>query len=126
MLEQSAYLINARKHGEFDEDLVRAIRASLIDSDNSETTLDNQKKIDKYLKKFDEQQKAKERKDLDRVKASYELVKQDEQRQRENEYFDEIVFDCHTASQIHPGLFRTEVHLLRSDCQLVLGNQQEP
>jgi hypothetical protein len=60
------------------------------------------------------------------LKASYDLVKQDEQRQRENEFFDEIVFDYHNASQIHPGLFRTEVHLLRSDCQLVIGNQHVP
>lgn len=96
--------------------MAQAIQVSLHESDSNETTLDNTNKIDNYLKEFEKRQKKKEEKERDKVKAAYELVRQDEERQRENEFIDEIVFDYNSASQIHPGLFKIEVHQLRTEC----------
>ena len=96
--------------------MAQAIQISLDESDSNEKTLNNTNKIDKYLKEFEKRQKDKEEKEREKVRAAYELVRKDEERQRENEFFDEIVFDYNSASQIHPGLFKIEVHQLRTEC----------
>lgn len=53
------------------------------------------------------------------IKEAYELVRQDEIKQRENQFIDEIEFNCDSAKQIHPDFFNVCVRRLKDSIQLI-------